>query len=157
LAFTRRAVLGAAVAVPVASSSRGAERGGGPGLDCFPRPAAGVAITEWETTLAALRKAEAEIVEFGRWAASPAWRSFEEREALEDVYGERVSAFDAAMLRLLETPAPDVGAMALKIGLIAAQRVWELDGGEECLSILRSDAERLALAHSRCIRYDAEA
>jgi hypothetical protein len=134
LAFTRRAVLGAAVAVPVASSSRGAERGGGPvRLDCFPRPAAGVAMTEWETTLAALRKAEAEIVEFGRWAASPAWRSFEEREALDDAYGERVSAFDAAMLRLLGTPAPDLEALAMKIGLIGEHRVGELSGGEECL------------------------
>jgi hypothetical protein len=30
--------------------------------------------------------------------------------------GERISAFDAAMLRLLETAAPDIGAIAAKIG-----------------------------------------
>lgn len=48
------------------------------------------------------------------------------------------------MFRLLEAPAPDLEAMAVKIGLIARHRALELDGGEECLGWLEADARRLA-------------
>ena len=47
------------------------------------------------------------------------------------------------MLRLLKVPAPDVEAMALKIGLIGRHRALEMDGGEECLAWLEADARRL--------------
>lgn len=80
-----------------------------------------------------------------RSSAGPQGRSFEEQEALDDEYAVFVSATDAAMFRLLATAAPDVGAMGLKIGLIARHRALELDGGEECLAWLEADARRLAL------------
>jgi hypothetical protein len=48
------------------------------------------------------------------------------------------------MLRLLETPAPDLEALVVKIALIGEHLVWELDGGEECLAWLEADARRLA-------------
>jgi hypothetical protein len=83
------------------------------------------------------------VAAFERWAATPAWRPFEEREALEDAYGKRDSAFDAAMLRLLETPAPDLEALVVKIALTGEHLVWEMSGGEECLEWLEADARRL--------------
>jgi len=148
LAYTRRAVLGAAVAVPVVQAGgcvplpEPCGAGSSPGrVLAAPHPLEGEG--QWGSTLRALRQAEAAVAAFERWAATPAWRSFEEREALNDAYGERVSAFDAAMLALLEAPAPDLEALAVKIALIAKHRVWELDGGEECLAWLEADARRL--------------
>jgi hypothetical protein len=150
---TRRAVLGAALVVPVVGAGGGvpSPQPCGAGLSpghalAAPHPLEGEG--KWGSALAGLREAEAAVVAFERSAATPAWRSFEEREALNDAYGDRVSAFDSAMLRLLEAPAPDVGAMALKIGLIARHRVLELDGGEECLAWLEADARRLAVGPS---------
>jgi len=70
--------------------------------------------------------------------------AFEEREALEDAYGGRVSGFDAAMLRLLEAPASDFEAVGLKIGLLARHPALDLNGGEECLAWIEADARRLA-------------
>jgi hypothetical protein len=89
------------------------------------------------------------VAAFERWAATPVWRPLEEREALEDAYGERDSAFDAAMLRLLETPAPDLEALVVKIALIGEHLVWEMSGGEDCLAWLEADARWLAGGRAR--------
>jgi hypothetical protein len=149
--FTRRAVLGAAVAVPVAataSSSRGAQRRGDPVVDCR----ASLAMTEkqrrWELVLAAYREADAARAKFeaATCAASvgPEGRSFDEQEALDDEYGVFVGVADSAMLALLEARAPDLDALVVKISLISEHRVWENDGGEDCLAWLEADARRLA-------------
>ena len=88
---TRRAVLGAAVAMPVAAAAAGSERPSPPTASRrappLPRKAG---EGEWASALEALRSAEAEVAAFERWAATPAWRPLEEREALEGAYGERV-------------------------------------------------------------------
>lgn len=151
LGLTRRAVLGAAVAVPVAAA---AGEGSTKPLPRLLSQAAErkSAHREWITVLAAFCRAEADMEECGRRtsraSAGPQGRTFEEQEALDDEYALFVSAADAAMVRLLEAPAPDVGAMAVKIGLIARHRALELDGGEECLAWLEADARRLARAET---------
>ncbi|HET9639519.1 MAG TPA: hypothetical protein VFP12_09960 [Allosphingosinicella sp.] len=79
-------------------------------------------------------------------AHGPGRRPFEEQEALDARFGEVVDAADSAMLALLEAPAPDLEALAVKISLIADHLVWELEGGEECLVWLEADVRRLARA-----------
>lgn len=131
---TRRALLGAAVAVPVV----------GAGGDASPsRSSAAEEEGAWSVALRALREAEAAVEGFERWAASPAGRTLEERQR-DYVYEERTEEFVAAMLRLLRAPAPDIGAVAVKIGLIARHWVWELDGAADCMLWLEADARRLA-------------
>jgi|GEM_PF-2913565 len=106
----------------------------------------------WPLALAAYREAEAarEKFEVATSAASagPGGRAFDEQEALDEEYGFFVNAADAAMLRLLETPAPDLEALVVKIGLISEHAVWESDGGEERLAWLEADARRLAAGKS---------
>jgi hypothetical protein len=77
-------------------------------------------------------------------AYGPGRRPFDEQEALDERYGEVVDAADVAMLALLEAPAPDLEALAVKISLTADHLVWELEGGEDCLVWLEADARRLA-------------
>jgi hypothetical protein len=101
----------------------------------------------WSDAFRAYCKAEAARERFeaaSSASAGPSGRAFEAQEALDERLGGFVNAADAAMLRLLEAPAPDVGAMAVKIGLIARHRALELDGGEECLAWLEADARRLS-------------
>jgi hypothetical protein len=79
-------------------------------------------------------------------AYGPGRRPFEEQEALDARFGEVVDAADEAMLALLEAPAPDLDALAVKISLIGDHLVWELEGGEDCMVWLEADARRLAAA-----------
>jgi hypothetical protein len=76
----------------------------------------------------------------------PGRRPFHEQEALDERFGEVVDAADEAMLALLEAPAPDLEALAVKISLIADHLAWELEGGEDCLLWLEADARRLCTA-----------
>lgn len=145
--LTRRALLGAAVAVPVAAAAGRQDFALPP-----PTPSATngkSALRAWTVALAAFCWAEAELKACGqrtsRASAGPQGRSFEEQEALDDSYGEQVSAFDSAMLTLLQAPAPNLEGVAVKIGLIGRHRVLELDGGDDCLLWLEADVRRLAL------------
>jgi hypothetical protein len=79
-------------------------------------------------------------------SAEPEGRSFDEQEAMDAEIWVFVGAADRAMLRLLEAPAPDLEGLVVKISLISEHRVWENDGGEECLVWLEADARRLAVA-----------
>lgn len=79
-------------------------------------------------------------------SGGPGGRSFEEQEALEERFGRYCEAFDSSMIRLLAVPAPDLGALVVKIALISDHLVWEMEGGEECLVWLEADARRLAAA-----------
>lgn len=143
--FTRRAVLGAAVAVPVIAAAGE--------VSVKPSPAPLVpegrsAPRKWIIAVAAYCWADADLKgcerRTSRASAGPQGRLFEEQEALDEEYAGFVEAAEAAMLRLLEAPAPDLEALAMKIGLIAKHLVWELEGGEECLVWLEADARRLA-------------
>lgn len=159
--FTRRALLGAAVAVGLPLPSMGRVRGSaavGPatGLDAlhpasdltaalpFPIEAEG----SWGELLRRFR-----CVDFARErfqeassakAYGPGRRPFDEQEAIDRRFGEIVDRVDSAMLALLEAPAPDLEALAVKISLIADHLVWELEGGEDCMVWLEADARRLA-------------
>lgn len=159
--FTRRAVLGAAVAVGVSLPSMGRGRRGvavepAAGLDAV-HPASNLTPTppfpiegegSWAELFRRFRRIDFAKERFQEASSAKAYgpgrRPFHEQEALDARFGEVVDAADAAMLALLEAPAPDLEALAVKISLIADHRVWELEGGEDCLVWLEADARRLA-------------
>lgn len=159
--WARRAVLSAAVAVGVSLPSMGRGRGGaavGPaaGLDAV-HSASGLAPAlpfpiegegSWAELLRRFRRIDFAKERFQEASSAKAYgpgrRPFDEQEALDERFGEVVEAADAAMLKLLEAPAPDLEALAEKISLIGDHLVWELEGGEDCLVWLEADARRLA-------------
>lgn len=138
---TRRALLGAAVAVPMAG-------GVGPSR---PSPASGrggADAREWRSALAAFRRREIAKKRFEELSAAasagPGGQSFEAQEALDERFSGFAAFADAALLRLLAVPAPDISALVAKIALIADREPWEMSGGEECIVWLEADARRLA-------------
>jgi hypothetical protein len=151
LAFTRRALLAAAVAVPVAAAVGvkhvAAEA---PSLTdvapTLPFPVEGEG--SWAELLGRFRRIDLAKDRFQEASSAKAYgpgrRPFHEQEALDERFGEVVDAADDAMLALLEAPAPDLEALAVKISLIGDHLVWELEGGEACLVWLEADARRLA-------------
>jgi hypothetical protein len=62
------------------------------------------------------------------------------------LYDRLGSRHDAALLRLLRTPAPDLGALAEKIERLVDQQAWEFGEGESCVASLVRDARRFAAA-----------
>jgi hypothetical protein len=88
-------------------------------------------VTEWDRALNRFRRAQ-QCLE----AAA--------HEADEDRYDALIGAFNAALRRLLRTPAPDLAALSTKIDLAVDQAAWELTGGGPCLAALKRDARRLA-------------
>jgi len=88
-------------------------------------------VARWERALGRFRAADAAI---------GAARHSED-EALYDRLGGR---HDAAIKRLLRTPAPDMPALAVKLELLFAEQAWEMTGGELCLAAIQRDAQRLA-------------
>lgn len=119
--LTRRAVLGAALAAPVAGVGQDARQ----------------ATTGWARAVAAMRKAEAELAAFQEQCAGMG--------DMDDLFGDRLDALYRALRRLLRVPAPDWGALALKVELVVDHEVGTLAGGELCLAALKADARRLAL------------
>ena len=89
-------------------------------------------LARWNAALARFRRAEAAL------AVADG--------ADEDRFGRLASRCDAAMCRLLRTPAPDAAALALKLELTIRHLVWELTGGDVCLAPLVRDARRLVQA-----------
>lgn len=149
---TRRAILGAAVAMPLIPFDRGSPIGvqvAAIGTGAAP---AGTNLTQplpfpievegsWAELLRQFGsidfvKARFEEASSAR-AYGPGRRPFEEQEALDERFGEVARATDAAMLALLEAPAPDLEALAVKISLIADHLVWEMDGGEGLPGVAR--------------------
>jgi hypothetical protein len=156
---SRRALLGAAVAIPFVPFSRHCEDpgpepgdaaiqvGGGDGLGAalvdLRSPSARSAGNDgdWREALAALREAEAAMRAFlERTAGAPD----EAQEAVEAEMDARLDALGPALLRLLEAPAQDLEALAVKIETIVAHEAWSSSGGEACLANLARDARRLA-------------
>ena len=102
---SRRAVLGAAVALPlIASAAPGPLHHAAHGPP--PRPG-----EEWERAVAAYRAAEAALEEAGRVCAR-ATRA--EVFAAEEVYGDRLEELYGRLRELLTAPAPDLRAFCAK-------------------------------------------
>jgi hypothetical protein len=72
--------------------------------------------------------------------------AIEEVFAREEAFGDRIEGFNRALARLLAAPAPDLAALAVKIGLAADFEAVTLNGCEDCLQALKADALRLAAA-----------
>lgn len=160
--FSRRALLGAAVAVPLLPLTEPAQGFGGgaspPAVPLQPMhpPPAPPCVQEgeaWSEIFRAYRRAEAVMERFQEASSAKAYgpgrRPFDEQEALDARFGEIVDVADGAMLALLRAPAPDLEALAVKIALISDHLVWELEGGEDCLAWLEADARRLAAAQGK--------
>jgi len=100
----------------------------------------------WTRTLAAYRRAEARVAAFKAQEAllPPERREYPACEDLEERLGDLDSRRLAVLKRLLRLPAPDLGALALKLDLAVADLAWELAGAETCLATLAADARRLA-------------
>lgn len=135
---SRRALLGAAVALPLLGGRDGFEEAPPPafakGYGRSPSPANAGEELRWRQRLAAYRAAEAAVRECERRTAGAPW---EEQDAVEEEYGERLDALSAALRRLFRAPAPDLPALAVKIELAIDQEVATLNGGEACLAVLR--------------------
>jgi hypothetical protein len=151
---SRRALLGAAITLPLASSfprkrapkttegqsicSSGPEGSGTP--DQVRGDRKGRDDRHWQRALARFRAVEAEVRDIERATAGG---SAEEEEALEAVYMDRLGDHSAALLRLMKVRAPDLAALAVKIELAIDEEVGTLTGGEICLAMLRRDVRRL--------------
>jgi hypothetical protein len=134
LIVSRREVLGAACAAPLSLSRH-------PGLDpgsSFTSPSPqdrGIPDQvrndeKWGRALGRFRAAEAALAAV---------------EGADDVvFDPAAMRFDRALVGLLRAPAPDIGALAVKLDLLFAHQVWEFDYAESCLAALRRDAFRLA-------------
>jgi len=129
---TRRAVLGAAAALPVLACASGAA-------------GAAVAVEKWRSALAGFRRAEAAMHEFDRLSRGVPGRSFEAQDMLDEQFSDHVVACNAALRRLLRAPAPDPAALALKVELAIDHEIAPLGGGERWLAVLKADARRLCL------------
>jgi hypothetical protein len=126
LSLTRRALLAGACASPVVGSA-------GMGAPSLPdRTARESAEARWGRALARFRAADAAI---------GAARHSDD-EALYDRLGDR---HDVAMKRMLRTPAPDLGALAVKLETLFGEQAWEMRGGALLLAAILRDARRLAL------------
>jgi hypothetical protein len=127
--YTRRAVLGAAFAVPALASAASAG-------------AAAPAAARWRRALAGLRRAEAAMAAFERRCAAAGIT--ENLWEVDETSGDHLGTFISALQRLMRTPAPDLPALALKIEFLVDHEVGSLSDGERCLAALRADARRLA-------------
>lgn len=127
---TRRALLAAAAAAPVAAWS--------------PRLVAAepAAETAWARALARLGRAQA-AMRAAEARSSGSGRPFTEQWDLDEAYSDRVVAYNRALTLLLRRPAPDRAALALKMRLAIDEQVAELRDGEACLAMLKRDVERL--------------
>ena len=110
----------------------------GPGFRRDDEEALSFVVTKWDRALARYRAAE---------AALAAVAGTED----EDVYDRHLLRFNAALKKLLRTPAPacpeprrGAAALAFKLELTIEHLAWELTGGERCMAALLQDARRLA-------------
>ena len=140
--LTRRALLGVGAAVPLA-----------PGLHAAPtcpeRSRGAPTPSPWDRALAAYRRAETELAAFRAYERSlpPAARAWPACKPLEERFGDLDCARLAALRRLLAAPAPDGPALALKLDLLVADQVWELEAADAAFAALRADARRLCASY----------
>ena len=100
----------------------------------------------WDRALAAYRRSEARLAAFqAEVALLPAERrAFPACRPLEQRFGDLDDRRFAMLLRLFRLPAPDLGALSLKLDLALADQAWEIKGAEQCLAVIAADARRLA-------------
>jgi hypothetical protein len=146
---SRRALLGAAVAIPFVGCGgelRHSRESGNPAPSSAGEGRSGIPDQvrddgAWSEALSGFREAEGALQAFlRRTAGAPD----EEQDAVEAEMDERLDALGPALLRLLEAPAPDLEGLAVKIETIVAHEAWSTSGGEGCLADLARDARRLA-------------
>lgn len=131
---TRRALLAAAAAAPVAALPvplRAAPAGVGPKAEAA-----------WSRALALLGRAQAAMRAAEARSSGPG-RPFAMQWALDEAYSDRVVTYNRAVTLLLRRPAPDRAALALKIRLAIDEQVAEFSEGNACLAMLERDVERL--------------
>ncbi|HEX8468367.1 MAG TPA: hypothetical protein VF620_11235 [Allosphingosinicella sp.] len=101
----------------------------------------------WQQALDAYRNAKAVQDRFDlasrEATAGPRGRSFAEQKKMDDRFGDYLVATCKAVRKLMRTPAPDLAALGVKIGLVVDERGWELLGGERFMATLKADALRL--------------
>jgi hypothetical protein len=85
----------------------------------------------WDRALARFRAAEAALEQVAHTED-------------DDLYDRHLLRFNAALKKLLRTPAPGAAQLATKLDLLVRHEMWELTGAETCLSAMREDARRLA-------------
>ncbi|MEA3049947.1 MAG: hypothetical protein QOG84_1783 [Sphingomonadales bacterium] len=166
--LTRRALLGASAALPVAFAAPGAPGPNDPFGLSLSKPPTSLLPRErnalrqaqgergggdepaalgrrWARTLAAYRRAQARVAAYkAQEARLPAERRAFPCDDLEAAFARVDSLRFAALRRLLRLPAPDLAALALKLDLILADQAWELTGCETCLEAIAADARRLS-------------
>jgi predicted neutral ceramidase superfamily lipid hydrolase len=137
-AVSRRAVLGAAVGLPLAAS--GACQAVGPlhHASHGPPPRSG---EEWDSAIAAFRSAEAEMRAVERATTGS---SAEEEEVWLPLYEERLDAFGGAVRAVMVAAAPDFAAFAAKLELFFEHELEPNSADEEIVEAIRKDAQRLA-------------
>ena len=130
--LSRRALLGAVCAAPAvavipaeAGVAQGRSRSGSPRGPGFRRDDG-----RWEKALACFAAAEAALV-----AAAG---------ASDEVYDPIGARHEAALRRLLRTPALHVPALARKLELALDERSGEFFGDEAAMKAMKRDARRLA-------------
>jgi hypothetical protein len=152
--LTRRAVLGAAFAVPAIFDGTSVVQ------------PSGARVGRWERALAALRRTEVTKEAFRIRKIVPADRAYEAALAhltgsafraafdayslVEERLNDHESARLAAIQRLLRVPAPDLQALATKLALAIDCEVWELEEGERCLAQVKTDARSLIHGAGDC-------
>jgi hypothetical protein len=152
---TRRALLGAALGVPLLSEAgdRGTPcrplhhthrghaeartaAGSSPGSLGIPRSGAEL----WASALADFQEAQAQVAAI---EAPTAGASAAEEEAWLPAHDAACGAMEAALARAMLVPAPDVAALAVKLELYFAHALEPGSFEEESGAALLADAERL--------------
>jgi len=139
LNLSRRAVLGAAFAVPVLKATAGPvltlAEGPLPSPIGRSEQSNSFAVTKWDRALKRFRRAEATL-------ASVAHSEDDE------LYDRMLGRFNRALRGLVRAPATDFAAFSVKLDLAVDHEIAALTGGEACMAALKRDARRLASIRS---------
>jgi len=138
---TRRALLGAALGVPL-SVGTGAAEARGPLHQASPGPPPRPGEELWADALGAFRAAEAEV---RRIEAATAGRSADEEEAWLPRHEAACDAMGDALARAIAAPAPDFSAFAAKLELLFAHAIEPGAVEEDVEEALLADSRRLLL------------
>ncbi|HEX6376743.1 MAG TPA: hypothetical protein VFZ91_13605 [Allosphingosinicella sp.] len=139
---SRRAVLGAAVALPLVGGI-GSEIAPPPAFACgYGRsPSPSKLGEDWEAALAAFEATAAKVRAI---EAATAGCGFDEEEALLPAHEAACEAMEAALGRLLLVPVPDLAAFAAKLELFFDHELEPYSVEAPCLAAIRGDARRLS-------------
>jgi cobalamin biosynthesis protein CbiG len=141
---SRRALLGAAVAIPLITTADGAGVATGPLHPPSPSATAGPpprSAEEWNKALAAFEKAQATVWKI---EAATAGYGFEDEEPLLPAHDAACEAMEVALRRMLFVPAPDVAGFAAKLDLFFEHGLEPRSAEEEVLAAVRRDVRWLA-------------